>query len=397
MAEVFHERLKSPIPTRELERRAAELQKAMQKEQIDFLVSQNITQYLCGCNRYVSDTTAENNYPQSTILPADSPVRYIACSGPPLDLYPPSHLLRIGKPYDAAPYFSPFNYTNTWEGQFVARYAKENNAKKIAIAGYSMFYWNYYETIHELCPDLEIVDASSMFDDIRAIKSGDELEFVKKSAAVLDKTMEYVRAFAHAGVREYELRSRLQQMHASLGGEEQIIIIASAPQGEKLTPYSSFFQNRTLQAGDQLYVRLSCSGPGGFFTTIGRLFCVDQDPTPAMIADWEAALDAQDYLASKLVPGADPQAVFADYNKYLEDNGYCAVDGVFAYGQGYDNVERPSVQPGETMKIAADMSIAINTSLVDCCTAAYCADSYIIEGDGAKRITKALREVQRTY
>ena len=105
MTEVFHERLKSPIPTAELERRTLAIQEAMKEANIDCLLTQNLTQYFGGCNRWLTDTIAEINYPQSSILPVDGEVRYIACSGPPLDLYPPSHLLRIGKPLDAAPYF----------------------------------------------------------------------------------------------------------------------------------------------------------------------------------------------------------------------------------------------------------------------------------------------------
>ncbi len=394
MAEKYHERLKSPIPREELDRRTLELQKAMKASGIDALLAQNITQYLCGCNRYMTDTTAENNYPQSSFLPADGEVRYIACSGPPLDLYPPSHLLRIGKPYDAAPYFSPFNYTNEWEGQFVARWCTENNAKKIAIAGFSMFYWNYYETIHKLLPDLEIVDGSDMFDSIRAVKSDDEIAFIKKTAFVQDKVMAYVQAYAHAGVREYELRSKLMQLTVDLGGEEQIVILGSAPAGEHFSPMPSFFQNRTLQKGDHLYVRLSVSGPGGYYCTIGRMFCIDAEPDAVLLHDWEKAIEAEDFLASKLVPGADPEQVFKEYNEYLAENGYEKEVGLFAYGQGYDNVERPSIQLGETMKLEKNMSMAVNISLVNGVSSVYCADSYLIPA--SERLHKTARTVLRT-
>ena len=396
MAEMYHERLKSPIPRHELDRRTIELQKAMKAAGINMILGQNITQYLCGCNRYMTDTTAENNYPQSSFLPADGEVRYIACSGPPLDLYPPSHLLRIGKPYDGAPYFSPFNFTNDWEGQFIARWCEENNAKKIGIAGLEMFYWNYYNTIHSMLPKLEIVDASSLFDEIRAVKSADEQAFIGQTAKVQDKVMAYVPAFAHAGIHEFELRSKLMELTVNHGGEEQIIILGSAPQGEHFEPMPSFYQNRTLQKGDQLYIRKSVSGPGGYFATLGRMFCIDQEPTAQMRSDWAKALDAQKYLVDKLVPGADPQIIFADYNSYLSAHGYRPENGVFAYGQGYDNVERPSVQPGETMRIGCDMCMAVNTGLVNALSSIYCADSYLIKGDGAKRLHKTAQTIFRT-
>ena len=391
------ERLKSPAPVRELERRAAELQKAMKAAGIDMILAQNITQYLCGCNRYMTDTTAENNYPQSSFLPADDVVHFIACSGPPLGAYPPEWARLIGKPYATAPYFSPFNYTNEWEGQYVVKWCVDNNAKKIGIAGFGMFYWNYYETIKKMLPELEIVDVSDMFDEIRAVKSADEQEYIAKTVKVQDKVMGYVRAYAHAGVREYELRSKLQQVCADHGSEEQIIVLGSAPKGEKFDLMPSFFQNRTLQSGDQLYVRLSVSGPGGLFCTVGRMFCVDEEPSAQMQADWEKALAAQKYLADKLVPGADPQVIFADYNNYLASNGYKTEQGLFCYGQGYDNVERPSAQPGETMKIGCDMCMAMNTSLVNNVSSVYCADSFMIKGDGAVRMHKTPQTIVRTY
>jgi len=396
MAEVFHERLKSPIPKRELERRTAALQKMMKEAKIDCIVSQNITQYLCGCNRWLTDTTAENNYPQSTILPTEGEVRYIACSGPPLDLYPPSHLLRIGQPYDAAPYFSPFNYTNDWEGQFVARWAKENNARTIGIAGFQMFYWNYYDSIKRNLPGVQIIDVSDMFDELRAIKSDDEQLFIHNSAAVQDKVMGYIPAFAQPGVREYELRSKIMQLLTDHGGEEFIVILGSAPRGERYDLMPSFFQNRTLQQGDQLYVRISSSGPGGMYTTIGRLFSIGCPPTEKIKADWQKVLAAEEFLSAKMVPGVDPETIFNEYNSYLSKEGYKTETGIFAYGQGYDNVERPSIQPGETLKLANEMCMAVNISLTDPVSTSYGADSFLIKAGAAERLHKTAQVIFRT-
>ena len=58
MTETLNERLKSPIPIRELERRTAALQQAMKAEGIDCVIAQNITQYL-GCLLYTSDAADE--------------------------------------------------------------------------------------------------------------------------------------------------------------------------------------------------------------------------------------------------------------------------------------------------------------------------------------------------
>ena len=115
-----------------------------------------------------------------------------------------------------------------------------------------------------------------------------------------------------------------------------------------------------------------------------------------MEEDWARALEAQRYLREKLVPGADPQVLFADYNGYLAQRGYRTEEGLFAYGQGYDNIERPSLQPGESMKLACDMSMAVHTSLVDSRSTIYCADSFLIQGDGARRLHKTAQTLFRT-
>ena len=396
MSEVYHERLKSPIPRTELERRMIELQKAMKQESIDGVISQNITQYLCGCNRWLSDTTAENNYPQSTILPSEGEVRYIACSGPPLDLYPPSHLLRIGKPLAAAPYFSPFMHTNDWEGRMAVDWIKEYGAKKIGIAGMEMFYWNYYESIHKALPDVEIVDVSEMFDSIRAVKSNDEISFIEKSADIQDKIMGFIGAYAQPGVREYELRSKVMRLITEHGGEEMIIIIGSAPRGEKFDLMPSFFQNRTLEKGDALYIKLQCSGPGGFYTSIGRMFSIGCEPSKKMLDDWDKVITAQGQLVSRMQVGADPQIIFDAYNSYLESIGARKEEGMFAYGQGYDHIERPSIQPGETMLLKKDMNMAVNINLVTADITAYTADSYIIKPEGPVRLHKTEQKVFRS-
>lgn len=396
MTEVFHERLKSPIPTKELERRSRELQAAMKKENIDCILAQNITQYMGGANRWLTDTTAENQYPQSSFLTKDGDIGYIACSGPPLDLYPPSHLLRIGKPWAAAPYFSVFNYTWDWEGKLFVKWAKENKAKKIGIAGMEIIMWNYYDYIKKNLPEVEFVDVSNMFDAIRALKSEDEIKFLEKSADVLDKVMAYIPAVAQPGVREYELRSKIMQLVTSLGGEEMIVIMGSAPRGEKFDLMPSFFQNREFQLGDELYVRLECSGPGGLFTTVGRMFSIGCEPSDTLKKSWEEAIAAQEKLAGMLQIGMDPQVIFAQYNEYLAGKGYTQETGMFAYGQGYDHIERPSIQPGETMKLAKDMCLAVNTNLVSAERTVYCADSYLLKPNGPQKLHKTPLTVFRT-
>ena len=396
MQEVFHERLKSQISKAELERRNAAMQKAMKACGLDAVIAQNLTMYMGSCTRWLTDTLAEIAYPQSVILPANGDVRYIACSGPPLDLYPPPHLRRIGEPYDAKPYFSVFNFTNDWEGMMATEWIKENGAKRIGIPGFNMIQYNYYRYLEKNNPGVEFVDVADMFDELRAVKSKEELKWIEKSAHMADKAMNYAIGYARPGINEFELRSKLMQIVTDHGGEEMVILLASAPRGEIMRPLPSFYQNRELEMGDALYISLKCSGQSGYYTTLGRMFSVGCEPSPRMLQEFDETVAAQNKLVAMLKPGANPQEIFKKYNEYLSTIGCEKEEGMFVYGQGYDHIERPSVQPGETMKLAAGMCLSVNTSLVSSCKSAFVADSFMVEANGARKLHKTPQVVFRT-
>ena len=82
------------------------------------------------------------------------------------------------------------------------------------------------------------------------------------------------------------------------------------------------------------------------FTTLGRMFSIGCEPSDQMKSDWEAALATQDKLLSMLKIGMSPQVIFAQYNEYLEANGYKPEDGLFAYGLGYDHARKTKYSTG---------------------------------------------------
>lgn len=55
---------------------------------------------------------------------------------------------------------------------------------------------------------------------------------------------------------------------------------------------------------------------------------------------------------------------------------------LYAHGQGYDLVERPSFQKGETMKIKAGMNIAPHPAILTKEATAIVCDNYIVTETG---------------
>mgnify|MGYP003340278850 FL=1 len=107
-----------------------------------------------------------------------------------------------------------------------------------------------------------------------------------------------------------------------------------------------------------------------------------------------AMVEAQDFTASMLEPGASCPEIFRAFNDYMEKRGFPPERRVHCHGQGYDNVEPPLARPDETMKLAARMNIGIHPAVArkDCFVTS--CDNYLIGADGkVERLHRMPREV----
>ena len=65
-------------------------------------------------------------------------------------------------------------------------------------------------------------------------------------------------------------------------------------------------------------------------------------------------------------------------NEFLLSRGYPKENRLYAHGQGYDLVERPSFQPDERMKLKAGMNIAPHPVIATKQATAIICDNYIV-------------------
>ena len=395
MTRTISERVRNAVPEQELLRRAADLKNVMKRDGIECVLAQNSTQYLGGAVRWLTDFTAENAYPLSVLMTADGLPNFIACGAAMLP-YPGKALMRTDcVAYKTTPYFSTFKYLNGMEGEAATRFLIENKVKKLGIVGLDVLQWNYYDYIAENMPDLEIVDFTSTFERIRAEKSGAEVEMLRETAFIQDKVMRCLSVICLPGVREYEVRTQAAKMLQDLGSEEHIIMIGSAPAGEKFAPKPAHAQNRKLEKGDSLYIRLQSNGPGGMYAGIGRMFSVGQDASDYLRNSFEAAVQAQENLISLLKPEAALCGVKSEHNTWLSAKGYAQVEGLFVHGQGCDHIERPaSDDTGDAL--SENNCLAVHSAVRDDNVCGYLCDSVLLTREGAVKLHKTPSNIIRT-
>jgi Xaa-Pro aminopeptidase len=87
------------------------------------------------------------------------------------------------------------------------------------------------------------------------------------------------------------------------------------------------------------------------------------------------------YLAM-IKPGVNPMDLWDMNNDYLRSHGYTLETRLYAHGQGYDLVERPSFQIGEQMEIMENMNIAVHPVVASSQATAIICDNYIVGKNG---------------
>jgi len=386
------ERLREPISKNELERRWKAVRAAMAKEGLDCLVMQNSNLYLGGYVRYFTDIPAENGYPMSVIFPLDDEITMISHGGQPLPTTPPEWALYGVKRRIALPYLTTLNFTNTMDAEAVVKALGEQEAKSVGFVGKASMSAAFYEHIREKMHGVDICDATNMVDEIKAVKSAEEIRLIRKTIELHDKVWGATLAYIRPGVREYEIRSMIQWISTNLGSEEHLISLGSAPAGKPAGQVRTFFQNRTLQYGDQVCIMIEVNGPGGFYGEIGRTVCIGEAPKP-LLKTWRDAVEVQDRNAELIRPGAHPKEIFDAHNRMLATMGYPPEGRIHAHGQGYDLVERPGIRPEETMTIKKDMNVTIHPITLTKDAYAFCCDNFLVTDSGAVRLHKTPREV----
>lgn len=364
----------------------------MKDQEIDLLIMQNDNQYLGGYVRYFTDIPSEQAYPVTVIFSTDEEMTVITSGGDPTPPLPPEWAVRGVKQRIAAPYFRSLNYTHDLDANIAVKVIKDSKAKKLGIVGFGTVSAAFYQHLKDNLNEVEIVNATDLVDEIKAIKSETEIRFIRKAVHIHDVAMSAVPTILRPGRNEYEIRAELQKILVELGSEEQLIMLGSEVHGKRTPHFHSFYQNRQIQAGDNLMIMIEANGPGGYYAEIGRTWCLGE-PTKELLYAWDVALEAQKLAASLLKPGARPGDILKTNNDFMVSKGYQPEGRLFGHGQGYDLVERPALVESEDIELKSGMVLAVHPIAFNDQAYAFCCDNYLITDTGVELLQKTPQKI----
>jgi Xaa-Pro aminopeptidase len=217
--------LTQSISDRELKRRWKEVRKRMEQEKIDFLVMQNDNEWLGGYVKWFTDVPARNAQPHTVIFPVDGDMTTITHGGkPPGDVGPPAWTLRGVKRRLTVPFFRSAAFTNTYDAELAVEVLKAKKKAKIGILGKGTMSAAFYEYLLKNLTGWSVVEAADLVDPIKAVKSDEEIDLIRKTASLQDQAVEYAKKAIRPGRRDFEIIADIIHHVTDLGSEEQLVL-----------------------------------------------------------------------------------------------------------------------------------------------------------------------------
>jgi Xaa-Pro aminopeptidase len=364
---ISSERVHHPIATAELERRWKAIRAAMEEREIDVLVMQNNNDFMGGYVKYFTDVPATHGYPGTVIFPRDDRMTVIIQSrfGEDQQLPPEGDGYRRGvKRILGAPYFVSALYTLAYDADLAEGALAPYASGTIGLVGRGTLPVSFIDSLRAgRLSNCKFVDATDMIDQIKVIKSEEEIGHIRRTAAMQDGAMEAAMKAVAPGKREIEIAAVAEHYVLAHGGEQGLFLCCSHAPGEPTYWGNRHLQNRTLRPGDMFTLLIESNGPGGFYTEISRT-CVLGKATQDMKDEFDVLIETRQATLERLKPGTSSKSIWDAHNAFLRKVGRPEEARLYCHGQGYDLVERPLVRLDEPMAIQANMNITCHPTFV---------------------------------
>jgi Xaa-Pro dipeptidase len=178
---------------------------------------------------------------------------------------------------------------------------------------------------------LEVVDAVTISEAARIIKSVDEIACMRWSIAVAEHALERMKAAIKSGVSELQLWGLINYTNFANNGDwHDGRMLAS---GSRINPWCQEASERRVESGDLVGVDTDMIGPYGYSADISRTFhCGPGKPTQRQKALYRLALEEVEFNTKLIRPGisfSELQQQAYEVPEAFHQNAYsCIIHGI---------------------------------------------------------------------
>jgi Xaa-Pro aminopeptidase len=171
----------------------------------------------------------------------------------------------------------------------------------------------------------DAVDLNADYARLRLVKSAEEIDWIRRAAALTDAGVAALQAAARPGVDERALCAAIEAAYLPAGAVNHIHYLAATPMAApEISVPAQYPSARPLAAGDALVCEVSAAF-WEYPAQLLRTFAVAAEPAP-LYAELHAVAEAAfDAIVARLRPGATA-AELADAGRVIADAGFAIRD-----------------------------------------------------------------------
>ncbi|MGZ4358793.1 MAG: M24 family metallopeptidase [Gaiellaceae bacterium] len=241
---------------------------------------------------------------------------------------------------------------------------------------------------------IEVVDGQQLMQEVRVIKTQDEITLLNTACAMADAAYEQLYRAMRPGFRENECVGLVSKVLYDLGSEH--VEGVNAISGERCSPHPHVFTDRMLRPGDPAYFDI-LHAYNGYRTCYYRTFAIGSG-SPALVDAYKRCRDILDHAISLIRPGVTTAEVVEEAFPRAQEFGFPDEEAAFAlqygHGVGLSIWEKPvfsrlvSFAHPETVREGMVFALETFWPATDGWQAARIEEQLIVTSDGCKVITR---------
>lgn len=280
-------------------------------------------------------------------------------------------------------------------GDFGARLIEllPDSVRRIGIAGYRFFPAPVYAALRSAFPAARIEDATRLLMEIAQVKSPEEIEMIRRCAAITDAGGRAFLEGVREGADEREVQAEIERA-MRLAGADGLSYNPQVYSGPQVAVGIGFSEDRILAKGEQAQV--DCGAHyRGYRGDLSRVTTVGP-PSGEVRALMETTADMYEAMLHAVRPGVPVADVAGAAVSVARENGVepylyrspSHAPGFVGHGIGCWYHELPEIHPAEKGVLQADMVIVLEPILVrPGVGGAKIEDAVLVTDQGSERLS----------
>ncbi|RKQ37766.1 M24 family metallopeptidase [Oceanobacillus halophilus] len=285
--------------------------------------------------------------------------------------------------------FKIIEHSNTLENELKIQ-LKDMNIKRLGFEKDHVTYGVYQAYKDSF--DVELIPVSGIIEEIRLIKSDEELGILKQAAKIVDDAFEHIQSFIKPGVKEIDISNELEFFMRRQGATSSSFDTIVASGYRSALPHG-VASDKEIQSGELVTLD---------FGALYKGYCSDTTRTVAVgdISDqlkdiYYTVLEANQRGVNGIKPGLTGKEADALTRDYIEDKGYGKYFGhSTGHGIGLEVHEGPGLSKRSDVKLKPGMVVTVEPGIyiagVGGCRI---EDDIVITENGNERLTFASKEL----